>query len=233
MEIIDNFIENSCNNYEQSQITTEKSLKTSYMVEVKTGGNEGGSCYGTSSHSFTVDEEDQMNELFNGLEYLGIFMKNFGVSSEAFEEWKEKKYQEKRYSEDFSYETYGDYYGNNSKYAVYVFKLSDVMKDLSVDSEFIEYVEKKDAFFETEKKEQMRLDKIKELEEKLKNFDQEQSKNYQSLQQQKNGVEKRLAMINQEISDFEKNKLSKRKSLEEELSKLQDRETISSRKNKP
>ncbi len=222
MEEIDNFIKNSCGYRGYENFEYSKSLKCCVVLEVKTGGHEGGSCYGTSSQAFSKNEDDQKNDFFDGLFYLKKFLhESFDIKEKTFDHWRERIYSQMQHSEIGSISSSSDYYGNGSDYNVYAIPLLKIFQDFQIDQPHVQYIIETSHFFDEEKEQEENIKKINILNQKIEIFDKEKQKEFKQLKNIRVQLIKQLEDNKLKIENFDTKKEKELSQLNLELLHLQ------------
>lgn len=197
------------------------------LFEIKTGGYQGGDCWGGHASSFSVSSEDKKDELIGDIK--NEFIRNINTlvndkyNEDRFDKILADIASENKYNSVTTVSSYGDCYGNGSDYDVIGIPILDTLRKIldytdysTVESVFEE--EKTNRLNElngTKNKED--LDKVNKA---IDNFEKTKDFSSKKLNNELEDAKKRVAKIENELLNFEKKQSKELNKLKKEQAEL-------------
>lgn len=225
----DIFLSNAYRLKNELNLHLENSVTLS-LFEIKTGGSEGGDCWGGHTSPFSVNSEDQKDELIEDIRYEFIkkvnTLVNHKYDEDRFDKILEKIAIENKYNSVTTFSSYGDYYGNGSDYDVIGIPILDTLRKILDYTDYCTI----ESVFEEEKNNrlnELNSNKNKEDLEKvnktINNFENNQAASLVKLKKELEDAQKRVTIIENKLSNFEKNQNKELKNLKKEKEDLESK----------
>lgn len=216
-------------------IPTKETNVDSILIEIRSGGSDGGNCYGSYTARFDVSSKEMTQDLAESLcshnlrtmlieaGYEEFYNSYNSVSEQAKMPCFADAASRHAWDRVGSYSEGGDAYGNHTEYEVIAVKFEELMKNVLKPEDFTIFmnVYPEMALAEHTAIEQLAKNAmLKEVNEKIAIFSESKTKEYSDTQRDIERLKKQILQLEKKLVDFNKDKKKQLQKLETERDTL-------------
>lgn len=216
------FEHNKCQ-YESNELNS-RYFVNSFIFKIKTGGNEGGSCWGSSSHSFSVDAEDRSDALSRSIcDVITNFLEKANYNMHVIHPIIDdiaKTYYCNSIDTDSDY---GDPYGNNIEYDIVSVPLIKLFENILIpqDLEILQDTLKNvSGLYLKELSDKEREKNILRIDAQIASFEKDKERELQDLKYSLQSAKQHVTLLEKKLNTYATNKTQEYDLLCKEKEKL-------------